>query len=123
MPPLVHVRLSSCQREDASAQLSKAEAGWGERLRVWQAAQVQRATEREQLSIPRHCGQEGGGLHACPALQPDDRKQRSDTRGKNSNAHTYSIQSCTANTFYKFCFYLFDNLSAVNVFSLRKVYA
>lgn len=88
-------RLPSCQWKDASEQLCKAEAGWGERLCVRQAAQVQRATEREQLSIPRHCGQERGGVHARPALQPNDRQQRSDTRGESGNCtHCFTDYTC-----------------------------
>lgn len=82
---LLDVRFVPGQREDASTQLNKAEACRGERLRVWQAAQIQRATEWEQLSIPRHRGQEGGGLHARPALQPNHGQQRSHTWGEGWN--------------------------------------
>lgn len=93
---LLDVRFVPGQREDASPQLNKAEARRGEGLRVWQAAQIQRATEWEQLSIPRHCGQEGGGLHTRPALQPNHGQQRSHARGQrwnNTHIHFYSVLS------------------------------
>lgn len=82
---LFAIRFLPGQREDASTQPQQAEAGRGERLRVWQAAQIQRATEWEQLSIPRHRGQEGGGLYARPALQPNHGQQRSHTWGQRRN--------------------------------------
>lgn len=97
---LLRIRLPSGQWQDASTQLSKAEVGWGERLRVRQAAQVQRATEREQLSFPRHRGQEGGRLHARPALQPNDGQQRSDTRGESGSVHQgWSSVCCSTTSF------------------------
>lgn len=100
LSPLISVRLPSSQWQDASSQLNKEEAGWGEVLRVWQAAQVQRATEREQLSIQRHRGPKGRGLYARPAFQPNHRQQRSHTRGesKKTYKHHFSLflQVCLA---------------------------
>ena len=121
---LICVRLCSSQRKDASAQLGKAEAGWGERLCLWQAAQVQRATERDQLPIPRHCCQEGGGLHACPALQSNDRQQRSYARGENSNVHkpfsfssSFFLSSCLFGPLV--AFYCDENVSRVATSTLK----
>lgn len=76
--------------------LSKAEAGGGEGLRVWQAAQVQRATEREQLSLQRHCCQERRRVHTHPAFKPNNRQQCSHTRGELKSTHYPSFVSIWA---------------------------